>query len=228
MIKRVFILLLTFLIFSFSSATAQHSQYKKKQADLCPSGNSPSRPLKKSQAKFGAGIKAGLNYATQYTRGTTNSVEFKSMFGINAGAYCNYFLLDYLAIQTELMVSGKGSFWKNQFYDAKYNLTYIDLPVLVKFQPVTWFNIHAGPQFSYLLIASQKDLGTNLKTNVLANYYKFDTGLAFGVEANLPYKINLTIRYILGLNTATTGAPYTETWKNKLFQVSVGYRILGR
>jgi hypothetical protein len=59
-------------------------------------------------------------------------------------------------------------------------------------------------------------------------YYKFDLGLAFGVEANLPFKVNLTIRYVLGLNTATTGAQYTETWKNKSFQISLGYRILGR
>lgn len=226
--QQVFIILVTFLIFSFSSVTAQHSQFKKQQKDLCPSGNSQSRHLNKSQTKFGAGVKAGLNYATQYTSGTASNVEFKSMFGYNAGAYCNYFLLDFLALQSELMASAKGSYWKNQFYDAKYNLTYIDLPVLVKFQPVEWFNIHAGPQFSYLLFATQKDFGTNLKTNVLANYYKFDTGLVFGVEANLPSKINLTIRYILGLNTATTGAPYTETWKNKLFQISLGYRILGR
>ena len=59
-------------------------------------------------------------------------------------------------------------------------------------------------------------------------YYKFDLGLAFGVEANLPFRVNLTIRYILGLNTATTGAEYTETWENKSFQISLGYRILGR
>jgi hypothetical protein len=136
--------------------------------------------------------------------------------------------LDFLAIEAELMVSGKGSKWINQYYDAKYSLTYIDMPVLIKFQPVALFNIHAGPQFSYLVSATQKDFGTNLKTNVMGNYYKFDLGLAMGVEANLPYKINVTIRYILGLNSATTGAQYTEIWKNRSFQISLGYRILGR
>jgi hypothetical protein len=59
-------------------------------------------------------------------------------------------------------------------------------------------------------------------------YYKFDFAVAFGVEANLPSKVNLTLRYYLGLNTATTGAIYTETWKNRYFQISLGYRILGR
>ena len=226
--KQAFLLLLTSLIFTFSSANAQSRQFKKPQPELCASANAQPRQFKKPQPKLGAGVKAGLNYANQYTNSTANSVDFKSIIGINAGAYCNYFLLDFLAIQPELMVSGKGSYWKNQYYDAKYNLTYIDLPILIKYQPVSQVNIHAGPQLSYLVSANQKDFGNNQKTNVMDYYYKFDLGLAFGVEANLPFKVNLTIRYVLGLNTATTGAEYTETWENKSFQISLGYRIMGR
>jgi hypothetical protein len=226
--KQVFFLLLTSLIFTFSPSNAQSRHFKKTQQDLCGYKTAQSGHFKKSQPKFGAGVKAGLNYSTQYINGTANNVVFGSIFGINAGAYCNYFLLDFLAIQPELMVSGKGSKWKNQYYDAKYNLTYIDLPVLIKFQPVKLFNIHAGPQLSYLVSATQKDFGNNLKTNVMGNFYKLDLGLVMGVEANLPFKVNLTIRYVLGLKTATTGTLYTETWENKYFQVSLGYRILGR
>jgi hypothetical protein len=225
--KQIFLLFLTSLIFTLSSANAQPGKFKKSMQELCPTSSAQPGHFKKSQPKFGAGVKAGLNYASQ-SSSIANNVDFKSIIGINAGAYCNYFLLDFLAIQPELMVSGKGSHWKNQFYDAKYNLTYIDLPILIKFQPVALFNIHAGPQFSYLISAKQKDFGSNQKTDVMPYYYKYDLGLAFGVEANLPFKINLTVRYILGLNTATTGAQYTETWKNKYFQASLGYRILGR
>lgn len=226
--KQVFLLLVTSLLFTFLSLNAQSRQFKKSQQDYCASGNAQSRHFKKPQTKLGVGVKAGLNYSTQYTNSTSNSVDFKSIIGINAGAYANYFILDFLAIQPELMVSGKGSHWKNQFYDAKYNLTYIDLPILIKYQPVALINIHAGPQFSYLLSAKQIEAGNNLKTNVMGQYYKFDLGMAFGVEANLPFKVNLTIRYILGLKTATTGAQFTETWNNNSFQISLGYRILGR
>jgi hypothetical protein len=226
--NKVFLLCLTSLIISLSSANAQPGKLKKSLQEYCPTANAQPKRFKKSQPKFGAGVKAGLNYATQFTNSKPNNVDFKSIIGINAGAYCNYFLLDFLAIQPELMVSGKGSRWKNQFYDAKYNLTYFDLPILIKYQPVELFNIHAGPQLSYLVSAKQTDLVNNQKTNVMDSYYKFDLGLVFGVEANLPFKINLTLRYVLGLNTATTGAQYTETWKNKYFQASLGYRILGR
>ena len=226
--KQVYLLLLPLLICTFNSANAQPVQFKKSQSELCAYGNSQPGHFKKKQPKFGAGVKAGINYSSQYVSGTASNVDFKSILGINAGAYCNYFLMNFLAIQPELMVSGKGSHWTNQYYDARYNLTYIDLPILIRFQPVSLINIHAGPQFSYLIIANQNDLGTNLKTNVIGNFYKFDLGLVLGVEANLPYNINLTVRYILGLNTATTGTQYTETWRNKSFQVSLGYRILGR
>jgi hypothetical protein len=226
--KQVFLLLLISLIFTFSSANAQSRQFKKQNPELCTYENARSSHFKKSQSEFGAGVKAGINYASQYTNSTPNNVDFKSIIGINAGAYCNYFLLDFLAIQPELMVSGKGSHWTNEYYDAKDNLTYIDLPILIRYQPVEQINIHAGPQMSYLVSAKQTDFGNDLKTNVMDYYYKFDFGVAFGVEANLPSKVNITIRYVLGLNTATTGALYTETWKNKYFQISLGYRILGR
>jgi len=226
--KQILLLLSTSLILSFSPSKAQSGHIKKTQTDLCGYNKAQSGHFKKSQPKFGAGVKAGLNYSSQYINGTANGVDFRYIIGINAGAYCNYFLLDFLAIQPELMVSTKGSKWKNQYYDAKYNLTYIDLPVLIKYQPIALINIHAGPQFSYLVSATQKDFGTNLKTNVMDYYYKFDLGFVMGVEANLPFKINVTLRYILGLNTATTGTQYTETWKNRSFQISLGYRIIGR
>jgi hypothetical protein len=225
--KLVFLFLLISLMSSFTYSKAQSGHSKKTNQDLCGYANAKSAHIKKSQQKFGAGVKAGINYASQYINNTSNSVDFKSIIGINAGAYCNYFLLDFLAIQPELMMSGKGSKWINQYYDAKYNLIYLDMPILIKYQPFALFNIHAGPQFSYLISAIQKDFGTNIKTNVAGNFYKFDLGLALGVEANLPHKINVTIRYILGLKTATTGAQYTETWRNRSFQISLGYRILG-
>jgi hypothetical protein len=208
--KLLLLLTLTLLMVFFSSADAQSKYFRK------------------SQPKLGVGIKAGINYASQTTTGEGANVDIKSILGINAGAYCNYFLFDFLAIQPELMLSGKGVHWKDQYYDAKDILTYIDLPVLIKYQPVKMFNVHAGPQFGYRLSAMQKDLETGEKTDIKDYYKDFDFGLAFGVEANLPFRVNLTIRYVLGLNPATTGTEYIESWKNNFFQISAGYRILGR
>jgi hypothetical protein len=208
--KQVFLLLLISLIFSFSSANAQNRYFRK------------------SQPIFGVGVKAGLNYSSQSTTGESANVDVESIIGINGGVYCNYFLLDHLAIQPELMISGKGTHWQDQFYDAKDILTYIDMPILIKYQPVKLLNVHAGPQIGYRLSAIQKNIDNGEKTDIKDYYKNFDLGLAFGVEANFPLNINLTIRYVLGLTTVTTNTGYIVPWKNNFFQISAGYRILGR
>jgi hypothetical protein len=208
--KQVFFLVLASLLFAFWSADAQ------------------SRYLNKSEPKFGFGVKAGLNNATQSTKGGTVNVSVESITRINGGVYCNFFLFDFLAIQPELMVSGKGVHWKDQFSDAEDILTYIDMPILIKYQPVKLLNIHAGPEFGYRLNATQKNLDNGQKTDIKDYYSNFDIGLALGVEANLPFRVNLTFRYVLGLNTVYTGTENNEHWKNNYFQISAGYRIFGK
>lgn len=208
--KQVFILLLASLLFSLSSADAQYHSFRK------------------SESKFGAGIKAGINYANQSTSGGSPNTDVQSIVGINGGVYCNYFLLDVLAIQPELMISGKGVHWKDQYYDASDVLTYIDMPILIKYQPVKLLNIHAGPEFGYNLGAWQKNLDNGQKTDIKAYYNSLDMALAVGIEATFPIKVNLTIRYVLGLKPATTNNTYNEEWKNNFFQISLGYRLFGR
>jgi hypothetical protein len=194
----------------------------------CFSAEAQRKYLKRSEPDFGLGVKAGLNYANQSTSSQGTNIDVQSIIGINGGVYCNYFLFDFLAVQPEIMISGKGLHWKDQFYDAQDILTYIDMPILIKYQPIKMFNIHAGPQFGYRLSAWQKNLDNGQKTDIKDYYKNFDLGVAFGVEANLPFKINLTIRYVLGLSTVYNGTENNEQWKNNFFQVSAGYRILGK
>jgi hypothetical protein len=209
--KHIFFLVLTTLfLFTFSSAEAQ-KKYNRKD-----------------DSNFGLGVKAGINYASQSTSSGAANVDVTSVIRMNGGVYVNYFFFDFLAVQPELMLSGKGLHWKDQFSNAEDILTYIDMPILIKYQPVKLLNIHAGPEFGYRLNATQKNLDNGQKTDIKDFYSNFDFGLAFGVEANLPFKVNLTFRYVLGLNTVYTGTENNEQWKNNYFQISAGYRIFGK
>ena len=208
--KQLFPLVLTFLLFSFSSADAQFKHFGE------------------YHPKIGAGVKAGLNFSDQSTPGGTTNVDVEDIIRINGGVYFNYFLFDFLAIQPELMISGKGAHWKDQFYNASDILTYIDVPIFIRYQPVKLINVHAGPEFGYRIGAIQKNLENGQKTNINEYYKTTDFGLAFGVEANLPPNINVTIRYVLGLIPVTTNNQYNEPWKNNFFQLSLGYRLFGR
>lgn len=211
--KKIFFLFVLVLItVDFSIVSGQPSRYN----------------YRKSEPKLGYGIKAGVNMASQSSSGEGLNIDVKSILRVNAGGYCNYFPIKFLAVQGEVLVSGKGAHWEDFYDNMKDLLTYIDFPLLVKYQPVRYVNVHAGLQASFRIKAMQKDMETGTRTNI-KDYYNFsDYGLIGGVEANLPNKINLTLRYIYGLTPATTDVQYIDPWKNNVIQFSAGYRFSGR
>jgi hypothetical protein len=184
-----------------------------------------------AQSKIGFGIKAGINISNQTTKDeapNVESIDLKGIVRFNAGAWVNYYIFDMLAIQPEIIISGKGTDWNDPNYNVKDLLTYLDVPVLLKFQPIDLINIHAGPQFGYLLMANQKDNETGDVIKIKDYYKKSDLGLVVGVEANLPMKISVNARYVFGLATASSDVMYIDPWKNNFFQISVGYRFMGK
>lgn len=182
----------------------------------------------RSQPKFGYGVKAGINLASQSSTVESQDISVKNIIGVNAGGYCNYFLFNYLGVQAEAMISGKGAHWSDFYDDMKDILTYIDIPLLIKYQPVKFVNIHAGALAGFRIMAKQKNMDTGVKSDV-KDYYNFsEYCLTGGVEANLPNNLNLTIRYVYGLTSATSDYVYDNPWTNNLIQFSIGYRFSGR
>ncbi len=180
-----------------------------------------------AQPEFGAGIKGGMNLATQSTTGEGENVAVRQLIGYNAGVYGNVFITDLIGIQAELLAVSRGSDWDDPYYNVKDLLTYIDLPLLIKVQPIRYANIHVGPQFGYLLAAKQEDKDDGDIRDIKDWYNLLDVGLAFGAEANLPFRVNFTVRYVLGLVSATNDVEYIDPWRNNFLQFSLGFRIVG-
>jgi hypothetical protein len=180
-----------------------------------------------AQPDFGAGIKGGINLATQSTTGEGENVAVRQLLGYNAGVYGNVFITDLLGVQAELLIASRGSDWDDPFYNVKDLITYIDLPILVKFQPIRYANIHVGPQFGYLLAAKQEDKDDGSISDIKDWYNPLDVGLVFGAEANLPFRINFTVRYVVGLVSATNDVEYIDPWRNNFLQFSLGFRLVG-
>jgi hypothetical protein len=142
--------------------------------------------FRRSEPKFGYGIKAGMNISGQSTNVSGTNYDIQNIVRYNGGGYCNYFFYKFLAVQPELMISGKGVHWKDFYDNMKDILTYVDIPLMIKYQPVRFVNIQVGPQIGFRVKAIQKDMETDSKKEI-NDYYKFiDYGLACGVEANLP------------------------------------------
>ena len=178
--------------------------------------------------KYGFGFKAGANYATQYTPENEGAFETMRIFGFTAGGYYNYFINKAIALQIEVSGSGKGSHWKENFYgqeEKKDLLTYIDVPLLVRYQPLSYLNFHIGPQASYLVRAMQYDYGTGVKADIIDYYKKFDAGLIAGIEANFKNNINLTLRYGHSLISSYLEGGYNFDSFNSYLQLTAGYRF---
>ena len=178
----------------------------------------------------GLGIKGGANFATQNAKSNFPGVDISTsnITGFVGGVYVNWFFGDKIAIQPELLFSRKGSdseytMGTSPLQSSTNKLTYIDIPIVLKWQIIKYFNIHAGPQFSILTKAEMDD-GYTVE-DIKDDLKNSDVGLIIGAEANLPLRLNVTARYIFGLSNVSDMDEIEI--KNTTFQLTLGIRLFG-
>ena len=117
-------------------------------------------------AQMRAGVKGGLNVSNLYIDDVSDE---NARFGFNLGVYGQILSSDAFAIQPELLFSTKDSKieYGGSLFDqtVKYNLSYLDLPVLAVFKLGESAEIHIGPYVGYLLganISHDGDLGSGV------------------------------------------------------------------
>src|SRR5690606_18301155 len=160
--------------------------------------------LSSAQESNSFGIKGGVNFSNLYTE----EVDDRNLlFGFNAGLVAVLPFGEFLAIQPEILFSGKGAELKynNAFVEgkAKFRLNYIEVPVLLRVNLTNSFSIQAGPYIAYLIDANVKnetnnelfDFEENLDTD---DFKKFDYGLSGGVELEFS-PISIGARYNYGV-----------------------------
>jgi len=162
---------------------------------------------------IGLGIKAGANFSNQ----SITDISTNSKTGFHGGAYVILAFSEKWAIQPEVLYSSQGSELPNDLND----LTYLSIPVLLRWKPISLLSIEAGPQFSSLLSAVD-DSGDSIKED----FKNSDFGLAVGATVHLPLGINGGVRYVWGF-TDVSDLQNDVTVKNTMVQVYVGWTILG-
>ena len=169
-------------------------------------------------AQLSMGPKIGLNISSLSGTGS----EYKA--GVNVGVLANYRFNKLLAIQPEFLYSLQGC-GADAGYDVtmKYNLHYINIPVLLKIYPWSGLNIHIGPQFSFFVDdkVSVKSGETKVSADVFDNANSFDFALALGVGYDFDFGLTFDARFNLGL---TKIMPDYED-KNRVFMISLGYKF---
>ena len=160
-----------------------------------------------AQAQYArAGIKGGLNLSNLYV---DQADDDQARIGWHAGFYGQLFASEAFAIQPEVNFSTKGTGVTridatSARYESKFNLSYIDIPVLAVFKLGEVAEIHAGAYWAYLLGAEIRNNDRNpdneFDTVDRDNFDDWDYGLVGGIGFNLGESAQLGVRYNYGLN----------------------------
>ena len=180
------------------------------------------------------GFKGGLNFSNLYT----DQVDDNNVLtGFNAGLYAKFPIAKGIAIQPEISYTTKGAelVYNNAFAKgtSKFNVNYIEVPVLLVMNITDNFNVHVGPYAAYMvsgktetdsnIFSSQNQLDTN-------DFNKFDAGIAGGLGVDLD-ALNFGVRYNYGLTNVGKERNYAGTdytfpdAKNSVLSVYVGLRL---
>jgi hypothetical protein len=181
-----------------------------------------------------AGIKGGVNLSNFITDEPTDR---HTLVGFHAGVYGQLFVNEGFAIQPEVNYSTKGNEITSEFgiidHETKFNLHYIDLPVLAVFKLGDAVEIHAGPYWAYLVganIDTDGDLGDGFRQLDRDNFDNWDYGLVGGIGFNFN-NVQLGARYNYGLNNIAESPGARQMLgsksKNSVGQLYLAFNLAG-
>jgi len=170
-------------------------------------------------SRLSFGIKGGGNYSNFYNAG----FKTEGLAGFHAGMTINLKLTGHLSIQEDILYSTQGAKIKDgSFSKEDLKLSYMSLPILLKYRSMFGLYVEAGPQFN-MLISDAKGTG-------LGDFAeKIDAGGAagFGYEFTRgPVKgLGIGARYYMGLTKVGkfTTSNVNPDFKNGIMQASIFY-----
>lgn len=191
--------------------------------------------MNSADAQVSFGVKAGPQMTNLIGDGAD---ELDSKIGFNVGGYANIRFSEQLAFQPEVLFSQQGA--KVDYtetiagatyeYDGKVNLSYINLPLMLKWYAYEGLNFEFGPQVGFNVAGKFKETekvsgtGTDLDGTFetegdIEDLETVDFGLNIGAGYELPMGLNFGIRYSHGL----TDIIKDSDSKNSVIALGVGY-----
>lgn len=163
------------------------------------------------------GIKGGLNVSDIHH---SNGPEYDPVVGLHFGVLAHIHLTKRFALQPEVFYSTHGANYKNGAFDTRYNLGYIQVPVLLQYMFLNGLRLQAGPQLGFLVNAKSKtgDIKDDFKNDLNA----VDFGIATGASYLVPNTgFGFDARFNLGLSDINKEGNIKST--NRGFQIGVFY-----
>lgn len=182
---------------------------------------------------------SGLNSASSSWGGTSSSVSNPPRLLPHLGIFSEIKIASIVSFQPEILFSMKGYHTKSKSssgstsseFDDKVTLSYIDVPLQLRFNIGKGFNILAGPYVGFLMGASDKSTsivtnGTNStksenNSSGTDGFNKSQVGLNLGVGYQFENGLNIGATWNKGFSKVYNA--YTNT--SNVFQISVAYRL---
>ncbi len=169
------------------------------------------------------GIKAGVNIAKFAGDPDPNS-EFNT--GLAAGVYTNIPMSTTFSFEPSLEYSQKGAeFTTGANSEAKTKITYLDLPLVVKYNVTPAFGLFAGPQVSFFLDQETKLTSGNSAITFEGNNESYRKSLAGG-KIGLNYNfgsVAVNASYATDLQNLYTDASGNRDLKNQVINVGLAF-----
>lgn len=168
------------------------------------------------------GVRGGANFFNWSGDDASNN-DYTNRTGFHAGIYGNMFVTDRFAIEPGAYYSVKGTQADN-IIDSRSVLTYLDVPILLRFYATDGLNVFAGPQGSILLNSKfEGDAFGQTFTADTENINDLDAGVVFGLGYNLPMGLNIQGSYDLGLTPVFKDSDANVY--NRGFKISLGFSL---
>lgn len=161
------------------------------------------------------GVKAGLNFPGMY--GQTH-IALNSLTKYHAGLLMEYRTNSWFSVSPELLFSVQGAGIRD-IQDARYNIYYIMLPVMLKFYPISFISLETGPQFG---VAADMTASVGPKSEKMDSgfYNRLEYEWAFGCSVYLN-NFFLSSRWAIGM----TNVVKQSTLRNYNTQLSIGMKF---
>ncbi|MBN9312547.1 MAG: opacity protein [Chryseobacterium sp. 39-10] len=181
------------------------------------------------------GVKAGMNVSSlSKQQGLDDS---KSKIGLNAGVFMNAPIAENFSIQPEVLYSQYGAKvnWTNPIggdkMSASQNLDYITVPVMFQYNAIPSFYLEAGPEFGFLVSATNKIKNETTGASSTGSNYKddlntFNFGVGLGAGYYFTKNVGLNARYVAGFTDTAKNRPSgSDAVKNNVFQVGLNFKF---
>lgn len=162
------------------------------------------------------GLKAGGNYSDFYNA----DFDTDGLPGFHAGAIVALDINKNWSLQEDFLYSTQGVKLKGGFSDGKeLKLSYISVPIVVKYKTDFGLYFEAGPQVGILVSEDFKEITNDDFAE------KIDAGMVGGIGYQFSKGIGIGARYYMGLTNVSKikSTTVNTDFQNQMSQVSLFY-----